>query len=49
MRQRNQRDLADAFKVILNSILNDIIHIDDKLLKFVESLMNMVEIRVNVH
>jgi hypothetical protein len=45
----DQNSLGKTLKVVLDSILHDIIDVNDKLFKLSKSLMDMEEISVNVH
>jgi hypothetical protein len=45
----DQNGFGKALEVVLDSVLHDIIDVNDKLLKLSKTLMNMVEISINVH
>jgi hypothetical protein len=45
----DQNSLGKTLKVVLDSVLHDIIDVNDKLFKLSKSLMDMEEISVNVH
>jgi hypothetical protein len=45
----DQHGFGKTLKVVLDSVLHDIIDVNDKLFKLSKTLMNMVEISVNVH
>jgi hypothetical protein len=45
----DKNGLGETLKVVLNSVLHDIVDVDDELLKLGKTLMNMVEITINVH
>jgi len=42
-------NFRNSFKIIFNSILNNIIDIDDQLLEFLKALMHIVKIAFNIH
>jgi len=42
-------NFGNSFKIIFNSILNDIIDIDNQLFQFLKALMNIVKIAFNIH
>ena len=45
----DQNGFGKTLEVVLDSVLHDIIDVNDELLKLSKTLMNMVEISVNVH
>jgi hypothetical protein len=45
----NQDSLGERFEVVLNTVLHDVIDVDDQLFKLGEALMNMVQVTINVH
>jgi len=45
----DQNGFGKTLEVVLDSVLHDIIDVNDKLFKLSKTLMNMVEISVNVH
>jgi hypothetical protein len=49
LRKVNQDCLREGLKVVLNTILHDIVNVDDQLLKLSKALMNMVKIAIDVH
>jgi hypothetical protein len=49
LRKVNQDCLREGLKVVLNTILHDVVNVDDQLLKLSKALMNMVKIAIDVH
>lgn len=47
--QVDQDSLGEGLEVVLNSVLHNVIDVDNKLLKFGEALMNMSQVTINVH
>ena len=45
----DKHNFGNSLKIIFNSILNNIIDIDNQLLKFLKALMHVVKIAFNVH
>jgi hypothetical protein len=41
--------LGQALEVVLNSVLHDVVDVDDQLLELVQSLMNVGQVSINVH
>jgi len=49
LRQVDEHSLGETLQVVLNSVLHDIIDVNDKLLKLGKSAMNMAQVAINVH
>jgi len=49
LRKVDKDSLGQALEVVLNSVLHDIIDVDDQLLKLSETLMDVVQVTVDVH
>jgi hypothetical protein len=49
LRKVDQDSLGERFEVVLNTVLHDVINVDDQLLKLSEALMNVVKVTINVH
>jgi hypothetical protein len=49
LRKVDQDSLGEGLEVVLNTVLHDVIDVDDQLLKLGKSLMNVVEITIDVH
>jgi hypothetical protein len=45
----NQNSLGESLQVVFNTVFHDVIDVDDQLFKFSQTLVNVVEIAVNVH
>jgi hypothetical protein len=49
LRKVDQDSLGKRFKVVLNTVLHDVIDVNNQLFKLGEALMNMVKIAINIH
>jgi len=49
LRKVDQNGLGKGFQVILDSVLHDVIDVDDQLLEFDKAVVYVVEIAVDVH
>jgi len=49
LRKVDQNGLGKGFQVILDSVLHDVIDVDDQLLEFDKAVVYVVEVAVNVH
>ena len=49
LRKVNKDCLRECLEVVLNSVLHDVIDVDDQLLELCKALMNMVKVAINVH
>jgi hypothetical protein len=47
--QGNQGDFGDVLQIVFNPVFDDVVDVDDELLEFVEALVDVVEVGVNVH
>jgi hypothetical protein len=45
----DENSLRKTLEVVLNTVLHDIVDVDDELLKLGEALMNVMKISINVH
>jgi hypothetical protein len=49
LRKVDQNSLGEGLEVVLNTVLHDVVNVDDQLLKLSKALMNVVEVTINVH
>jgi len=49
LREVDKNGLGKTLKIVLNSVLHDIVDVDNELLELGKTLMNMMEIAINVH
>jgi hypothetical protein len=49
LRQVNKDGLRESLQVVLNTVLHDIVNVDNELIKLAEALMNVVEEALDVH
>jgi len=49
LRKVDENGLGKTLKVVLDTVLHDVVDIDDKLLQFGKALMDVVQISINVH
>jgi hypothetical protein len=49
LRKVDKDGLGQALEVVLNSVLHDVVDVDDQLLELVQSLMNVGQVSINVH
>lgn len=49
MGKRYQGYFGYVFQIVFYSVFDNVIHVDDELFEFVESLMHVIKIGVNVH
>jgi len=49
LREVDKNGLGETLKVVLNSVLHDIVDVDNELLELGKTLMNMMEIAINIH
>jgi hypothetical protein len=47
--QVDQYGLGQALQVILNTVLHDVVDVDDQLFELGKSLMDMVQVAIDVH
>lgn len=47
--QVNEHGLGESLKVVLNTVFHDVVDIDNKLLQLGKTLMNVVQVAINVH
>ena len=45
----HEHSLGETLQVVLNSVLHDIINVNDKLLKLGKTAVNMAQVAINVH
>jgi len=45
----DQEDLGDSLEVVFNSVFNDIIDVDDQLLKLAETLVDVLQESIDIH
>jgi len=49
LRQVHKYSLGQSFEVVLNSVLHNIINVNDKLLELCQTLVNMMKVAIDVH
>jgi len=49
LRKVNEHSFGEGLEVVLNSVLHDVVDVDDKLLKLSETHMHVVKVTIDVH
>jgi hypothetical protein len=49
LRQVNENGLGERLKIVLNTVLHDVVDVNDQLLQLGETLVDVMEIAINVH